>query len=186
MYDFVNKLRLSKQLLFEEGEITLLGEPTVMMIPQEGFHQMQESLIQQDPLLLYDIGKKSGDKLYTMIGHHTINPKTAAKLGIQLLNVSGYGKFTPINFDLENKRAIFHVEKSINRNMRGAKEPACHYIRGLLAGFMEKLTKEPMECIETKCMATGHTVCEFIIKQKKELNPDAELVKKQIISHKKT
>ena len=186
MYDFVNKLRLSKQLLFEEGEITLLGEPTVMMIPQEGFRKMQETLIKQDPIQLYEIGKNSGEKLHQMIGHHAINPKTTAKLGIQLLNISGYGKFTPINFDLQNKRAIFHVEKSINRHMKGSREPVCHYIRGLLAGFMEKITREPMECIETKCMATGHTVCEFIIKQKKDLDIDAELVKKQILRHKKT
>lgn len=181
MFELLNKLRLSKQLTFEEGEITLLGEPAVMIIPGAGFMEMQKKLMEKDPLALYDVGENTGNQLYDLVHHYAADPKHMIKFGIQLLNLSGYGKFQVMDYKPKNKRAIVHVDHSINVRMHPKdKKPVCHYIRGLLAGFMENLYKANVACVETHCMAIGDKNCEFVIQKKNQFDPTSDLVKEQL------
>jgi predicted hydrocarbon binding protein len=43
---------------------------------------------------------------------------------------------------------------------------ACHWTRGLLAGFMSTVFGRMVEAIEVKCLATGDKNCEFKIQTK--------------------
>ena len=180
MYEFVNKLRLSRQLLFEEGKIRLLGEPSVMLIPASCFIYLSDKLLEGTGVVhVYAAGKNAGKELFKLISHYAIDPLRTIKFGIQVFNISGLGKVQIVNLDLKAKRAIFRMESSIYCNRR-SNEPVCHFVRGMFAGFMQNVMKINIDCIETHCVAMGSDICEFVIKKSEDFDKEKEIVKKQL------
>lgn len=45
-------------------------------------------------------------------------------------------------------------------------DKACHWTRGILAGFMSSVFNKPVESVEVKCLATGDEHCEFKIRER--------------------
>jgi len=179
MYNFLYKLNVSGHLKFTEGHIQVFGHPSLMIIPEEAFLSLQEEFLKIDSLRLYKVGKKAGEELYELIAHYTVNPNRIFALGIDLINFSGFGKLRVINKRLDEGRVIFHMEDSIAAKIK-TNEHACHYMRGVLAGFIGRITKKDVECTEEQCMAIGNRVCEFMVKERNEFNPNSEIVKKQL------
>jgi|GEM_PF-6186072 len=179
MYDFLYKLQVTGQLKFTEGHITILGHPSLMLIPEEAFLTLQEELIKKDPYKLYQAGRRAGEELYELIAHHTLNQKAILKYGINLINLSGFGKLTIVAHKLEEGKAVFNLEESIAATLK-IEDHTCHYMRGLLAGFTQETTKKELECIEEKCMSMGAKTCQFLIKPRNQFNPTSELTQKQL------
>lgn len=179
MYEFINKLRLSRQLTFDEGQITLLGKPTVMMIPADTFIALEKEYLKNNPIGLYRIGRDAGKDFYRLVAHFALDAPHIIKFGVQVFNTSGFGKLEVIRVDYKNSRAIFHIRDSISARIK-SKDPVCHYIRGLLASFIQESLKKEIEGVETNCIAQGHQICEFILKRKGEFDKNSELVKKQL------
>lgn len=180
MYNFVNKLMLSRQLLFEEGEIKLLGEPSVMLIPASCFLDLSDKLLEDDGAVhVYVAGKNAGKELFKLISHYTIDPLKTIKFGTQVFNISGFGKIQIVNVNLESKRALFRMRDSLYKNRR-SDEPMCHFVRGMLAGFTQNVMKVDMDCVETHCVAMGSDICEFVIKKREDFDKGKEIVKKQL------
>lgn len=150
-----------------------------MLIPEEAFISLQEEFLRTDPLRLYGVGKKAGEELYELITYYTMDHHTILELGMGLINLSGFGRLDIINKKLDEGKAVFHLEESIGAMIK-TDEHACHYIRGLLAGFIREFTGKEVECVEGQCMAVGNRVCEFIVKRREEFDPNSELVKKQL------
>lgn len=44
------------------------------------------------------------------------------------------------------------------------KAPVDHWFMGAWAGCAEAITKKKMVCVETRCIAKGNTICEFVVK----------------------
>lgn len=171
---------LTRQLNFEEGKITLLNEPILMMIPGSAFIRVQEELLKSDGHRLYGAGKLSGNELYKLVWHYAREPKKILKFSNELFNVSGFGKLEVIQMDFDNHRGIFHMKNSINSKI-SSDDPVCHYIRGVLVGLLQlTLDDRDIEGIESNCVAKGDPICEFILQRKGEMDKNSEMVKKQL------
>ncbi len=179
MYEFINKLRLTRQLIFEEGQISLLGKPTVMMLPADAFIELHSVYLKQDPVRLYEIGKAAGMDFHELVAHYALEPQHVIKFGVQVFNISGFGKLEVSQIDYENSRCIMHIKESIITKIK-SEDPACHYIRGLLVGFMQKTLCPDIEGVEKSCMAQGHQMCEFVLQKKDSFDKSSVLVKKQL------
>ncbi len=180
MYQFLYKLQVSGQLKFKEGHINVLGHPSLMLIPEEAFLSMQEEFLKTDPHKLYQIGKKAGEELSDLIKQHTRNKTVIFRFGIDLINLSGFGKLKTLDYHIDQGKAIIHIEDSLNSKLK-TQGHTCHYMRGLLAGFMQEITNQKIECIESQCMATGNKTCEFIIQKQEEFDPENKIVQEQLI-----
>jgi predicted hydrocarbon binding protein len=106
-----------------------------------------------------------------------------AKLALllkDLASMGGWGSFEFVKMDFSESTLICVVRDSPFArlsSLRGQK--VCHIIRGLLAGGTSIGFNKDVDCIETKCVADGSNVCEFIIKPKNKFKEKA-LVKKQL------
>jgi predicted hydrocarbon binding protein len=179
MYELINKLRLARQLTFEEGQITLLGKPTVMMIPAETLMELQNGFLQSDPLKLYEIGKHAGLDFHGLISQYAHDAPHIMKFGVQVFNLSGFGKLETVQLDYDNCRGIFYIKDSVFAKVK-SETPVCHYIRGMLTGFMQKTISLDIEGVEKSCMSQGHQLCEFILQKKGAFDASSEIVKKQL------
>ena len=179
MYEFINKLRLTRQLTFEEGQINLLGKPTVMMLPADAFIELHNIYLKEDPVKLYEIGKAAGCDFHGLVAHYALDPQHVIKFGVQVFNISGFGRLEVEQIDYDNARCIMHIKNSIFVKTK-SDEPVCHYIRGMLAGFMQKSLCKDIEAVEKACMAQGHQMCEFVLQKMAEFDKTSELVKRQL------
>ncbi|MEM4257005.1 MAG: 4-vinyl reductase [Candidatus Diapherotrites archaeon] len=95
---------------------------------------------------------------------------------------SGWGSIEIIDIDTEKGRAIVKVENSpVAKNVKNTKKPCDTFLRGFLAGIFTIYFKIDVDCVETKCIATGSPNCEFIIKPLKEFNFENPLTRSQLL-----
>ncbi len=59
----------------------------------------------------------------------------------------------------------FEAESYI-RNQGISNKPVCHFLRGVLVGVIEEITKDICKGTELKCKAKGDDYCEFLIERK--------------------
>jgi len=95
---------------------------------------------------------------------------------------SGWGTISNVDLDFEGKKAIVHVANNpIASRMHGkAESPRDHILRGVLAGIFSSVFQEPVECVETHCVALGESGCEFIIKRPPEFDYSDKRVRTQL------
>ncbi|MDI6806631.1 MAG: hypothetical protein QMD14_02330 [Candidatus Aenigmarchaeota archaeon] len=85
-----------------------------------------------------------------------------------LLKFCGYGNINIASFD-EN-RVVIVAESSPDgieyKHIYKKKRKVCHYLKGILDGFLSSLLKKELTSEETKCVAAGDKCCEFVAKVK--------------------
>ncbi len=83
---------------------------------------------------------------------------------LHYLTLMGFGFFKIQKMDLSVPEILVIADWTIfSKNRKKSSEPVDHYIRGAIAGVIKYLTDKPVYCRETKCIASGHTHCKFII-----------------------
>lgn len=98
------------------------------------------------------------------------------------LSASGFGKFTNIDINASEKKAIVSLQfnplaESIKFKTKKASD---HVIRGILAGIFSYAFKEDIDCIETKCSAVNANECVFILQKKSFFDLNEIIVREQL------
>jgi hypothetical protein len=74
----------------------------------------------------------------------------------------GWGKLFLELFDEDSQRIVVTVRHSPFAAAYGrSHKPACHFIRGIVAGIAEAVFHHPTEVTETLCSACGDPYCRF-------------------------
>jgi hypothetical protein len=115
--------------------------------------------------VIYRIGYTTGKESYNYYSER-IKLKGISEL-IEFLkalfNASAWGYIS--SYDMKEDKIILRIEKSWEcETMKGEIDsPASYYLRGFLAGFIEKYLGRKVGVKETKCIAVGDPYCEFNI-----------------------
>jgi predicted hydrocarbon binding protein len=118
--------------------------------------------------VLYDAGKKVGEnaakrlrEMFKVQGEELI--QALAQAG----KATGWGVTEVRRIDMKKPSATIIV-KDCFEAVAWRKKPytVCHWTRGYLAGYMSNVFGNPVEAVETKCMAVGESYCEFKIQRK--------------------
>lgn len=165
---FFNQLFLSRQMKFDEGELTIFGQPVVMM-PAYTIVELQKFIeynYKNGTQIIYKAAKAAGIK-YVSTFKKQFNPKSPESLletCLNLLGLGGSGKITIIKFNFKSKSAVFHVTNSPWAMLRGREKfPVDNFLAGFLAGGCEEIfNKRPIDIKEITCQAMGKSYCEFI------------------------
>lgn len=119
-----------------------------------------------------------------------VNFKVEGEKGVllveDLFSGFGWGAVKQVDLDKEKKRAIIVVNNSpvALKFSEPPGAPVDHFLRGIFAGIMTDYFETNVECVETKCMAINHSVCEFVIKPKSEFDFSKEVVQNQLDTEK--
>ena len=116
--------------------------------------------------LLYHIGSVIGRKAFE--NHIKITGGEFKKLltvSEALFKASGFGEAKIIEVDIKSKQGKVKIKNNFECELfKNANEPSSHFVRGLWAGWFEKLFGKEVKAIETKCIAKGDKYCEFEIR----------------------
>ena len=171
--NFLNQLFLSKQMKFEDGELSIFNQPVVMM-PAYTIVEMQkiiENGNKNGTKIIYDAAKSAGVKyVSTFKKKFKQKPEKLLETCLNILSLGGSGKITVVKFDFEKKRATFHVTKSPWAMLRGKeKYPVDNFLSGFFAGGCEEIFESrPIDVKEVSCQAMGKSYCEFVTTGEKE------------------
>ena len=164
------KLIIGRQLEFDTGKISLVGQPMIML-PVITISRMQHYIEKQSKyrkageLVLYHAAKDAGFHYMSEYKKHfgVINPGKLLDWAINSVHLAGWGLFTPSKFDVKKSEAMFKVEKSPFALAAGkGKHPVDFIISGYIAGGLSVMFGKEINCKEVKCISTGYPYCEFI------------------------
>jgi len=120
---------------------------------------------------LYYIGfeaAREGCKAHKEIARQLriVDPLEVLKqISINFFKCVGFGTIEVIEYKPKPLQLTMRVHDSFECELGlGSGKPYSHFIRGLIAGAVTELFEIPVTVTETKCLATGHPYCEFIIK----------------------
>lgn len=173
MFDVIKKLLFSRQLVFEKGEIKLLGQ-SVTMIPVTLYVEMFKELKKVDPKkygkIIYNISREVGKEYTkTLKEKYKMETQELAKWDVNTLELAGLGKGNVVSFDTKIKKSIIRVNNSpIAQELRPQKKPVDFVIAGYIAGSASiAMNSNKIHCRETKCEAKGDSFCLFEIYEAK-------------------
>ncbi len=173
MFQVLTKLMMSRQLVFEEGEIKMLGQ-NVSIMPVTLFVEMFKQLKKAEPKkygkIIYSIAEEVGygwsKRLKNKYGMKT---DELIKWDFNTLALAGLGKGELVNMDSKGKKAVIRVYNStIAKLMAPSKEVVDFLISGYIGGSAKIIfSSEKMMCQERACKAKLGTHCEYNIFEKK-------------------
>ena len=109
--------------------------------------------------LLYFAGKGCGKQLYRRLSTFYTDEQSLIQAFIELKKRENWGTFT---CDLNNLE--FHVKDCFEaRSRRSLNGPACHFVRGVIEGFMTKVLKKRLKVMESRCVAKADEECVFVM-----------------------
>jgi len=175
---------MARQITFEEGQIKVADETAIMI--------HGHALIKLTDIVVKRMGKKGVTSIYLASKEggkslglafkkkFNLTESKLADLLKDLAMMGGWGSFEFVKLDFTEKVLICRAKQSPFAQLtelRGKK--VCHIIRGLLAGGAGVGFNKDVDCIETKCLAEGSSICEFIVKPKEKFK-EKQLVKEQL------
>lgn len=171
--EFFRKLLFARQLKSEDGKLTILDVP-ILMMSVNTLSALQDLIIKElgaaGVRKIYEAGKAGGTKLAE---EHKNKLKVESfklfELMKNLVEMGGWGKINILKQDYKNSYAVYAFS---NNEMALAKKyniPSCHVIRGLTAGLHSIIFGRKVECIETSCLSKGDKYCEFVVGNEKIL-----------------
>ena len=100
----------------------------------------------------------------------------------EYFTASGWGLLTPVQVDVENKRAIISVANSpFALPLLGkVKSEVDHFLRGVLAGLFANAFKAEVECVETECHALKGHGCKFVIQTAEHIDFSGQQARNQL------
>jgi predicted hydrocarbon binding protein len=188
MFGVFKKLLMARQIKFEEGRIVLFNQ-RITMNPAYTNVMIQKELEKINSAhIIYDSMKELG-KQWTrdLQKNYGTKYKDVVKWGINVVTLAGWGTVKIMADKPSEKFLIFRLEdsavgKTILRNYGKSKIPVDYSFRGMLAGTFSVLFNTNMDCIETKCIAMGNSICEFVVREKTKIDFKDEKTRQQFTS----
>lgn len=187
----ITRVLANKFVKFDGSKVYYWDVP-MMAMPFDNFASMQYDLETKYGVdikkIFYSLGKiqgKNGTNI--LLKKFNITPKKEdLTFYIEQTKFIGIGKIELLEFDTKN--AIFRVilENSphcafIFKKNKKLKNSFCDYQRGLIVGAVEAIMQVILNLnlsfdgVETKCLAKGDDICEFVIKKTEDFNENLEL-----------
>jgi predicted hydrocarbon binding protein len=172
MFSVVTKLFLTKQVKFEEGRLELMGIRDCFT-PLDTYMEIQKNLVSRGKSdMIYQSSKKASFEWLRKLGSlfNGLTQSKAISLGIDIIELSGWGQLYLEKVDFNKKIAFFKVvDSTLARKYGNSAKPVDYMMRGLLAGGLGFIMKEDLDCYETECAASGADVCRFVVGKKDEI-----------------
>jgi len=96
------------------------------------------------------------------------NPENALNEFAEVLNYLGLGEISISEFSPKTMKFIVRhsaeAQEYVNLKER-SKFPVCHALAGIFAGVCEGVSRSPVKCRETSCIACEDDFCEFVIQK---------------------
>ncbi|MEI7961775.1 MAG: V4R domain-containing protein [archaeon] len=182
MFDVLEKLLALRQVSFDKGRIKIFEQPS-SLIPSESFVSMLKELEKEGKEnVIYRAGKHAGEKWFdSMREKSKLNVDDVAKWGSNIVTLAGWGEAELKEMKRDDGYMVYNLKNSVVAELYG-KTNHCvdHIFRGLVAGAAKVTFKRDVDCVETKCVAKGDPICEFIIQPKQRFDKKNPLVKKQL------
>lgn len=184
LFDFFKKLLMARQITFEEGQIKIAGESSIMI--------HGPALVKLTDIIIKKMGKNGIEDIYlaSKEGGKKLSEAFKKKFNLtdskladtikDLAVMGGWGKMEFIKYDPLNKIAIGKVTDSPFAELTEFKnKKMCHITRGFVAGALSTVFRTDVDCIEVKCKSEGSNFCELVIKPKGKFK-EKKLVKEQL------
>jgi predicted hydrocarbon binding protein len=172
MFGVVTKLFLNKQVKFADGRLELMGIRDCFT-PLLTYMEIQKALIRSGQSeLIYQSSKKASFSWLKKLGglFEGLTQSKAINLGIDIIELSGWGQLALEKIDYAEKTAVFRVvDSTLARNYGISKESIDFMMCGLLAGGLSYILKEDLDCFEVKCLAKGDKFCSFLVGKKEKI-----------------
>jgi len=132
---------------------------------------------------MYYGAKKSGrewiTEIFRIYGMDTIEDQ--ANWGEETFTLAGNGKMKVVGWDTKEAMMIYQVYDSAISKEYGKTDHAVDQIpRGWFAGAACAFFGRDVDAVETKCLAMGNELCEFLVKPKDKFDFNDEKVKRQL------
>jgi predicted hydrocarbon binding protein len=183
------KLRVFEvEYIKKKGKDLFVFGKQIVVLDVRGLYYMKKELekgVEKPDEMLYDAGRLSlmeiheslvaslGDAAETILADR----ESALDMLVDALNNLGLGEISVLEFKPEIKFAVKHsagAQDYVNRKEM-SRHPVCYALAGMFSGVCEKLLQTPVACKETKCIACGDEVCEFVIEKSKHGESDENL-----------
>jgi len=106
----------------------------------------------------YAIGREGADQLSAQFGEENM---LTANVYTRLVDALGWGKMEVAAVNEDKSEYTLKVSEGFECTGRRANKPTGHFLRGVIAGSTERLLKQPVTCIEDRCLAMGAQYCRF-------------------------
>lgn len=114
--------------------------------------------------MLYIAGKKCGERSCerVMKKYGLRDTEIILKAIAQLKKAEGWGMLEFWNMNLNEDRGEIVVKESFEADGYGkSTTPVCHFLRGYLAGVLNKISGKSVNILEKECKAAGSEACVF-------------------------
>ncbi len=170
---FLEKLMLSKQIKFEDGQTEILKQ-RVIFVPSDFLGEYTFEILREPELvkLIYFTLKQGvnnfGEQIMRTYGS-TITDYS--KLLRDLSDLAGWGKTTYESLNIEQGSATLIIENSpVSSYLKGRVNLPCDHIsRGVIAGIASIALKKDLDVLEIECIATGNKACKMVLDSKDKL-----------------
>jgi len=170
---FLKRLLMARQAQFVEGDVKLFTMP-FFLYPVEHhvsmFSKLQKAYGAKGTTIIFESGKDTSLALMKYF-----QSKFSMGPSIELVNLwknvfesSGLGEMEMVTLKPTEGQAIVRLKNSpfakkyVETNGR-SKGPVDYHIAGMLTGLVQGLAgKKKVMCKETKCIASGAPLCEFV------------------------
>jgi len=175
------KLRVSDvEYIKKKGKVLFIFGKQIVVLDVRGLYHMKKELekgVEKPDEMLYEAGRLSlmeiHESLVASLGAaaETIlaDRESALDMLVDALNNLGLGEISVLESKPEIKFTVKHsagAQDYVNRK-EISEHPVCYALAGMFSGVCEKLLQTSAACKETKCIACGDEVCEFVINTKK-------------------
>jgi len=107
----------------------------------------------------YAIGREGTEQLSNLFGED--NMLAAASVYTKLVDALGWGRMEIAEVREDLSSYTLRVYDSFECVGRSASRPTGHFLRGVISGSAERLIKQPVTCVEDRCLAMGGQYCRF-------------------------
>lgn len=117
--------------------------------------------------LVFHMGFKAGYKIVDYWAENTgLSGEMLIPLIFEIMKIFNWiGDYKIVKFNLKKSNVVFRVWNLMDCESFKNKmdKPTSHYFRGVISGFMSRISGEQLVFIESRCVAKGEPFCEFKI-----------------------
>jgi len=144
--------------------VVVLGQRRLSNI----FHRLTSRLGGEAANILYEegfsLGKNSAEVfIYYMVGERFVRENLEDIL--MVYSATGWGRPELVKTDVASGEYIILIRDCFECEGLKTGRPQSHFVRGHLCGLLSTISRRPLSCVETKCLAAGHEHCEFHLSQ---------------------
>lgn len=147
----------------DEGEWRIVGSDWLLMSGStlRNWSSVTEQILGLDAkAIIYETGKHAGEQFARRLLEEGLKGEELKYALEVFLTNGGWGKVqTKVNF--QKQAAVVRIRNSVTTRHIKAKMPVCNFISGYIAGTFGGFFNKKMDCVETRCKATGDILCEF-------------------------